>query len=65
MDVSGLTWILTLLGRKTIDPLSSWNAPMVKTDPRALIRTTDEIERVLSCALEFNVESRRDATWAR
>jgi hypothetical protein len=57
MNASGRNWILTLLGRKTIDPLSSREVSMIKYDATALIRIANEIERALSSASEINDES--------
>ena len=57
MGVSGRTWILALLGQKTIDPLVSRRVSMIKSDARALIRIANKIERALSSASEINDES--------
>ena len=56
MDVSGRSWIFALLGRKAVDPLSSREVSMIKSDARALIRIANEIERALSSASEINDE---------
>ena len=56
MDVSGRTRTVAMLGRNAIDPLSSRQVSMVKTDARALIRIANEIERALSSASEINDE---------
>jgi hypothetical protein len=57
MDVSGRSWILALLGRKAVNPLSSREVSMIKSDARALIRIANKIERALSSASEINDES--------
>ena len=57
MDVSGRSWILALLGRKAVNPLSSQEVSMIKSDARALIRIANKIERALSSASEINDES--------
>ena len=57
MGVSGRTWILALLGRKTIDPLVSRKLSMIKSDARVLIRIANEIESALSSASEIEDES--------
>jgi hypothetical protein len=57
MDASGRSWILALLGRKAVNPLSSREVSMIKSDARALIRIANEIERALSSASEINDES--------
>ena len=57
MDVSGRSWILALLGRKAVNPLSSREVSMIKSDARALIRIANEIERAFSSASEANDES--------
>lgn len=50
MDVSGWTWILALLGRKSIDPLPSRKMSIIKAHARALIRIANEVERARSSA---------------
>ena len=57
MGASGWTWILALLGRKTIDPLASQETSVIRSDARALIRIANEIERALSSTSEIEDES--------
>ena len=57
MGASGRTWIPALLGRKTIDPLSSRGTSAIRSDARALIRLANEIERALSSTSEIEDES--------
>jgi hypothetical protein len=57
MDVWGRSWLFALLGRKTVNPISSREASMIKSDARALIRIANEIEHALSSASEINDES--------
>jgi hypothetical protein len=57
MGASGRTWILALLGRKAIDPLSSRETSVIGSDARALIRIANEVDRALSSASELEDES--------
>ena len=57
MGASGWSWILALLGRKTIEPLSSRETSVIRSDARALIRIANEIEGVLSSTSEIEDET--------
>lgn len=61
MGVWGRTWILALLRRKLIDPLSSSEVSIVKSDARTLIRLANEIDRARSAASETNQQSGSDS----
>lgn len=57
MGASGWSWILALQGRKTIEPLSSRETSVIRSDARALIRIANEIEGVLSSTSEIEDET--------